>query len=62
MLCEWKKYKKVTFHGEFFEDFDKKVEDLHFSRDDMLVVEIIADGGFIFEKMEEVQGESHLMD
>ena len=27
----------------------------------MLVVEIMADGGFIFEQVEEVQGESHLV-
>ena len=61
MLCEWKKYKKVTFHGKRLKDFNVKIEDCQFSRDDMLVVEIMADGGFIFEEVEEVKGESHLV-
>ena len=48
------------FHGEKLPDFNKKVEDCQFSRDDMLVVEIMADGGFIFEQVEEVEAETHL--
>jgi hypothetical protein len=49
MLCEWKKYRKVIFHGQKLADFSMKVEDCQFSRDDMLVVEIMSDDGFIFE-------------
>lgn len=60
MLCEWKKYKKVMFHGERLSDLEKKIEDCQFSWDDMLVVEIMADGGFIFEQVEEVEAETHL--
>jgi hypothetical protein len=52
MYCEWKKYKKVMFHGEKFNDYQIKIEECQFSRDDMLVVEIMADGGFIFEQVE----------
>jgi hypothetical protein len=54
MLCEWKKYKQIKFHAEFLQDLDRSVEDVAFSRDDMLVVEMRADGGFIFAPVEEV--------
>jgi ubiquitin C-terminal hydrolase len=60
MLCEWKKYKKIKFHAEFLNDFDKTVEDCCFSRDDMLVVELKADGGFIFTPVEKIESEKHL--
>jgi hypothetical protein len=56
MLCEWKKYKKVKFHGEsLMDDLEMMVEDCCFSRDDMLVVEMKADGGFILQPVEEVK-------
>lgn len=60
MLCEWKKYKWVMFHGEKLGDLKRTIEDCQLSWDDMLVVEIMADGGFIFEEVEEVKAETYL--
>jgi len=60
ILCEWKKYKKASFHGERLKDLSKTVEDLQISRDDMLVIEMLAQGGFIFEEVEEVEHEHTL--
>ena len=60
MLCEWKKYSKIKFHADFLTDLDQTVEDVVFSRDDMLVVEMRADGGFIFTPVEKVEAEDHL--
>lgn len=60
ILCEWKKYKKASFHGERLKALDKTVEDVQVSRDDMLVIEMQATGGFIFEEVEEVEHEHML--
>ena len=61
LLCEWKKYQKIKYHGTRLDaDLDKSVEDCALSRDDMLVIEVKADGGFILNPIEEVQAENHL--
>ena len=58
LFCEWNKYRKIKFEGDRFdEDRDQKLEDIGFSRDDMLVVEITSNDGFILHPIEKIQVE-----
>ena len=50
-FCEWKKYKRINFHGDWLDDLTMTIEDCHISWDDLLIIEGKSYDGFIFNEI-----------